>query len=145
MTNATSDVDFRPALLPSRLAARAIDVAVVAAVDAGLGRLLGFGFDWLVLAALVVMGYFTLQDWLAGATIGKALLGLKVIGPDGGNPSLVASLKREAFLLLGSIPFIGPLLALGAWAWIMVSIRKSPLAQGKHDMLAGGTRVVHSR
>ena len=49
---------------------------------------------------------------------------------------------REAFTVLGAISFAGPLLALAAWAWIIATIRSTPLRQGKHDMLAGGTRVI---
>ena len=29
-----------------------------------------------------------------------------------------------------------------AWVWIAMRIRSSPLRQGPHDLLAGGTRVV---
>jgi hypothetical protein len=51
-------------------------------------------------------------------------------------------LVREAFTVLGSVPFVGGLLALGSWVWIGRSIRSNGLRQGKHDLLAGGTRVV---
>ncbi|WP_437949867.1 RDD family protein [Sorangium sp. So ce296] len=71
--------------------------------------------------------------------------GLRVVGPDGGRPSLNQALVREAFTLVGSIPIVGPLLALAAWVWIDMTIRSSPLRQGKHDLLAGGTRVVRVR
>lgn len=134
-----------PAELPARLAARGIDVLILAALDAGLGRLMGFGFDWLFLGSALVLAYFTLFDAIAGATPGKMALGLRVLGPDGGKPSLGQALKREAFTVVGSIPFIGPLLAIGAWAWIIVTIRQSPIRQGKHDLLAEGTRVVRVR
>ena len=45
---------------------------------------------------------------------------------------------------LGAVPFAGPILALAAWIWIVLAIRSSPLGQGPHDHLAGGTRVVHA-
>jgi uncharacterized RDD family membrane protein YckC len=48
---------------------------------------------------------------------------------------------REAFTVAGEVPFAGPLLALAAWGWIIVTIRSNPLRQGKHDLLAG-TRVI---
>lgn len=134
-----------PAELPARLAARAIDVLVLAAIDVGLGQLIGFGFDWLFLGTAIVLAYFTLLDALAGATLGKFALGLRVIGPDGGRPSLRQALIREAFTIIGSVPLIGPLFALAAWVVIILSIRSSPLRQGKHDLLAGGTRVVRAR
>jgi len=111
----------------------------------GLGLVIGFGFDWLVVGAAIVLAYFVMFDALAGTTPGKFALGLRVTGPDGGHPSLVQALIRESFTVVGAIPFVGPLLALGAWVWIAATIRSSPLRQGKHDLLAGGTRVVRSR
>lgn len=134
-----------PAEFPVRLLARGLDVLVLAAVDVGLGRLMGYGFDWLLVGSAVVFGYFSLLDALAGATLGKLALGLRVLGPAGGRPTLRQSLRREAFVLLGSIPFVGPLLALAAWVVIARTIRASPSRQGRHDVLAGGTRVVQLR
>jgi len=134
-----------PAEFPVRLLARGLDVLVLAAADVGLGRLMGFGFDWLLVGSAMVFGYFSLLDALAGATLGKLALGLRVLGPGGGRPTLRQSLRREAFTLLGSIPFVGPLFALAAWVVIARTIRASPLRQGRHDLLAGGTRVVQRR
>ncbi len=132
---------LRPAELPARLAARALDVAVLILVDVGLGKLIGFGFDWLLIAASVVLAYFVLSDTLAGATVGKAFLRLRVIDAEGGRPSLRKSFARESFTVAGAVPFVGPLLALVAWVWIIVTIRSNPLRQGKHDLIAG-TRVI---
>jgi uncharacterized RDD family membrane protein YckC len=131
-----------PAELAPRLVARGIDVLVLAAVDVGLGRVIGFGFDWLALGTAIVLLYFAGLDALFGATLGKAALGLRVVGPDGGPPTFRQSVIRELFTVLGAIPFVGALLAVGAWIWISRSIRANPLRQGKHDRLAGGTRVV---
>jgi uncharacterized RDD family membrane protein YckC len=131
-----------PADLPARLAARAIDVVVLAAVDGAIGMSIGFGFDWLIVGAAIVLAYFTVLDVVFGATLGKVVMGLGVIGQDGGRPTLRQALTREAFTVVGAVPFIGPLLAVAAWAWIIATIRSSPLRQGKHDSLAGGTRVV---
>jgi uncharacterized RDD family membrane protein YckC len=134
-----------PAELPIRIAARAIDVLLVGAVDTVLGKQIGFGFDWLLISAAIVILYFAVMDVYVGATLGKLALGLRVIGPGGGKPSMVQALTREAFIVLGAIPFVGPLLALASWAWIIATIRASPLRQGKHDVLAGGTRVVRHK
>ncbi|WP_437790316.1 RDD family protein [Sorangium sp. So ce693] len=134
-----------PAELSSRIAARGIDVLVLAALDVGLGQLIGFGFDWLILGSALVLAYFSLLDALAGATPGKLALGLRVLGPDGGRPSLKQALIREAFTIVGAVPLAGPLIALAAWTWIALTIRSSPLRQGKHDLFAGGTRVIRVR
>ncbi len=64
-------------------------------------------------------------------------LNLRVIDAEGGRPSLRQALAREAFTVVGAVPFAGPLLAIGAWAWIIVTIRSNPLRQGKHDSIAG--------
>ncbi len=66
-----------PAELPVRIAARGLDAAVVAAITVGLGLWIGFGFDWLVVGAAIILGYFVLLDALAGATLGKLVLGLR--------------------------------------------------------------------
>ncbi len=134
-----------PAEFPARLAARGIDALVLVALDIGLGRLMGFGFDWLLLGSATVLAYFCLLDTLVGATPGKLALGLRVTGPDGGRPSLRQALIREASTVVGAIPFVGPLLALAAWTGIAMTIRANPLRQGKHDLLAGGTRVLRIR
>jgi uncharacterized RDD family membrane protein YckC len=128
--------------LPVRVAARAIDVLVVTAVDVGLGLRMGFGVGWLIVGAAIVLAYFALCDRFAGATLGKLALGLRVVGPGGGRPSLRQAVIRESCMVVGAVPFAGPLLALTAWIWIALSIRSNPLGQGKHDVLAGGTRVV---
>ena len=138
------DSSLAPADWPVRLTARGIDVLVLAVIDGALGMLIGFGFHWLFLAAAIVLAYFSVLDVLAGATLGKRVLGLRVIGGDGGRPSMRQALTREAFTVLGAIPFIGPILAVAAWTWIIVTIRSNPLRQGKHDLLAG-TRVVLQR
>ncbi len=142
MSNTPSLVSSTPAEIPVRLAARAIDVMVLVAISGLLGWRIGFGFDWLTMTAIVVMAYFALSDTFWGATLGKLAVGLRVIGPDENRPTLKQAVIREAFTVLGAIPFIGPVLALAAWIWIFLSIRSNPLRQGKHDMLAGGTRVV---
>ncbi|NOT25908.1 MAG: RDD family protein [Acidobacteria bacterium] len=131
-----------PADFSIRLFARAIDTVVLVGVDVALGWVMGFGFDWLFLGAAVVLAYFVVFDVLTGATPGKFALGLRVLAPLGGHPTFEQAVIRESFTVLGAIPFAGPFLALGAWIWIATTIRSSPLRQGKHDLLAGGTRVV---
>ena len=128
-----------------RIAARLIDTLILGAVGVTLGQRIGYSYDWLLITAALVLAYFVLADHLAGGTVGKLALGLRVIGPDGNRPTIKQSLGREAFTLAGAVPFAGPVLALVAWIWIFVSVRSNPLRQGKHDLLAGGTRVVLRR
>lgn len=142
MTVASSTSAPTPAEFPVRLLARGLDVLILAAVEVGLGQVMGYGFDWLLVGSAFVFFYFSLFDAGLGATPGKLALRLRVLGPAGGRPTLRQSLWREAFTLVGSVPFVGPLLALAAWIVIARAIARSPQRQGNHDAFAGGTRVV---
>ena len=128
----------------ARLIARIIDACVVTAIDVLLGQVLGFGYGWLVLGAVIVLGYFAVLDAAIGTTVGKAVMKLRVIGPDGAHPSLASAVRREAFMLVGAVPFIGPLVAIGLWIWFSLRIRSDARGQGPHDHFAGGTRVVQA-
>lgn len=128
-------------LLP-RLGARLIDSLVLGIVGVALGFALNFTLGWVVLQAVSVFAYFVLLDAYYGATLGKRLLGLAVTGPEGGHPTIHEAAIREAFTLLGAVPYLGAFLALAAWIVIGVTINASPSKQGKHDDLAGGTQVV---
>jgi uncharacterized RDD family membrane protein YckC len=130
--------------LLARLAARVIDGIVLIVVQIGLGEVIGYGFLWLLVGAAAVWAYFAALDAFAGMTLGKLALGLRVVGADGGRPRLGQALVREAFTLIGAIPFVGPILALAAWIWIARTIHTSPTRQGIHDQLAGGTRVIRA-
>ena len=132
-----------PSLL-ARAAARALDAVVAGLVALVLGRVMGFGFDWLATAAALVYVYFVVTDVGLGGTLGKLALGLRVIGPDGGRLTSGEALRREAFVVLGAVPFVGPLLAVGFGAWIVVAVRADPNGRGPHDAFAGGTRVVRA-
>jgi uncharacterized RDD family membrane protein YckC len=50
--------------------------------------------------ALALGVYATLAHALAGATLGKRLLGIRLVGPDGARPSLARSAARTALVLL---------------------------------------------
>lgn len=140
-TNDPTDNDAEAHLL-ARGGARLIDALLLAGLGVALGSVTGFGPGWLVLQAVVVFAYFMLLDTTAGTTVGKRILGLKVIGSDDPTPTVRQAAIREAFTLLGAIPFVGPPLAAIAWVVIIVTVNASPTGQGVHDRLAGGTRVV---
>jgi len=143
--SSASDGLGNPADLTIRIAARAVDVVVATALNVGLGYVMGFGFEWVIVGASTILVYFAFSDAFLGATLGKLALGLRVVGRDGSRPSLKQALIREAVTIVGAIPAVGPLLALVSWIWIAKTIRSNPLRQGKHDVLAGGTRVIRVR
>jgi len=79
--------DATPADIPVRLAARAVDVAVVGALAVALGRVIGFGFDWLLVGAALIWLYFAGLTAALGATLGKLAFGLRVVDENGRSPS----------------------------------------------------------
>ena len=95
-----------------------------------------------LVTGLLGIAYFTFMESTRGQTIGKQLLGLRTVGAAGGNPTQAEAIKRNAFMLLNLVPWIGGLLMFVAYIVIGVTINSSPTNQGKHDEFAGGTQVV---
>jgi uncharacterized RDD family membrane protein YckC len=116
----TASAPARPAYagIATRAVALAIDVGIAhvivlsgGAVLALVGSLVGdVKLDTLarVLAAaawaIVVGTYFVLFWTTAGRTPGMRLLGLRVVGPDGGHPGLARSALRLVGLALAIVP-----------------------------------------
>ncbi|NLE82640.1 MAG: RDD family protein [Rhodococcus sp.] len=140
-------------LLP-RLGARVIDgliVGVPLAILSTVLTIIGGTFLAIIVGILwgaAMVGYAAYLESTQGATIGKKVLGLSVLGPDGGRPTLEQAAKRNAYFglyALSGIPYIGwiAILAMtGAMIYIAVTIENNPGKQGFHDVFAGGTRVV---
>jgi uncharacterized RDD family membrane protein YckC len=99
----------------------------------GLGLVAGLGggdlavdAQLVAVAALASLAYQTLAHWLAGATLGKRLLRLQVVGPDGERPGPGRSALRAVAAVTGTLLLgLGPLLALFTGS-----------GQGLHDLLA---------
>ncbi len=108
----------------------------------GGGGLSGSALISSVIGLAINFGYYIGLDTTIGGTLGKKMLGMSVKGAAGGNPTVEESFKRNAWLLLSIIPFIGGLLQLGAAIYILVTISNDPANVGWHDRFAGGTRVV---
>lgn len=96
-----------------------------------------------VSSGAMMFGYFVVCEVVLGRTLGKRFLGLSVHGPAGApKPTLKQSAIRNSFMLLSIFPYVGWLLGGAAWIFIAITIHQSPTNQGKHDELAGGTKVV---
>ena len=117
----------------------------------GFGPGPGYGASALsaVIASVLYLGYFTLMESRNGRTIGKMLLKLQTRGPDGSAPTTEQALKRNFWValgILGVIPVVGALVGsvaqLAIVILIAVTIHSSPIREGWHDRLAGGTRVL---
>lgn len=94
-------------------------------------------FDPLCLIFLVVMALYmiVLEGWL-GATLGKRLVGLRVVRVGGGRPGLWRSLVRNVLRAVDSLPTLN---ILG-----VILILRSPERARFGDRVAG-TRVVWAR
>src|SRR5690606_5211757 len=121
-------------------------VAVVLSDDASVGFFTsGFSFGSLLISILSIaisLGYYGWFDSNKGQTLGKMAMKLRVVGPNGGNPTFEESIRRNAWLALSIIPFLGGLIQLGVVIWIAVTINSAPDGRGPHDGWAGGTQVV---
>lgn len=119
-----------------RVLAWLVDGVPFGLAAAGLVAWLGAGDLRLVLQLLTVVGlasfaYQTLAHALLGATLGKRLLGLQVVGPDGERPGPGRSALRAAVAVAGVAALgVGPLLALFTLS-----------GRALHDLLAGTTVV----
>ncbi len=160
----------QPADLLTRFLARLIDYVILFVVNMVLvtvlvvGALMGdsAGFGGLgstnfaagavaaVIGAVIYVGYFAYLESSRGQTVGKMAMKIKVIGPNGGNPTMNEAVRRNAWAglgVLGIVPIIGgivgALLQLAAVIYIAVTINNNVATrQGWHDEFAGGTKVV---
>ncbi|MFC9664524.1 RDD family protein [Nocardia sp. NPDC127606] len=145
MTNA---VGLTPAGIGRRAGARFIDWIIAGFIGAVLFWILERVTDlpsWIAILPGAGFGflYFVVFEVVTGSTPGKKLLGLHVNGADGAaKPDLVESAKRNAYMLLNLIPWLGGLLWFIAAIGIAVTVSSSPSKQGWHDKFAGGTQVV---
>ncbi|MEV0436019.1 MULTISPECIES: RDD family protein [unclassified Nocardia] len=96
-----------------------------------------------ILSTLALVGYNVAMEVTQGATVGKKLLGLRVVAP-GGAPKLTpeVSIKRNIYLVPSVIYCLGNLATAGLGIYIAVTINNDPNKQGWHDKFAGGTQVV---
>jgi uncharacterized RDD family membrane protein YckC len=128
-----------------RIGARLVDfvlVAIPAAIVLGLLGILASAWGS-VLASLLYFGYFVWLESSQGATLGKKLLSLRVVGAGEALPSVEVAAKRNVWMLFGLIPIIGPVLSLIAVIVIIVTISSSPDNRGYHDTFAG-SRVLRA-
>lgn len=157
----------RPGELIDRFLARLID-GVLLGIVFGICNvvfsslfLTGFTYStgeyllyWLFVSVVTVavsLSYYAYLESSNGATLGKQLLKLKVVGPDGvSNPTLEQAIRRNIFIaiqLAFIVPILGTILGglgyLAAVIMIAVSINNDTVnRQGWHDHFAGGTRVL---
>ncbi|GGL37878.1 RDD family protein [Nocardia jinanensis] len=140
-----------PGNLWPRFAARLIDNLIIALPLAlllnfvlmpNLTGLTGPSVSYAIIFAVTLV-YNVLMEWKTGATLGKKILGLKVVAPDGAPtvPPLV-SLKRNIYLAVLIVPCVGWVAGAALMIYMAATLDKNPNRQGWHDKLAGGTQVL---
>jgi uncharacterized RDD family membrane protein YckC len=133
-----------PAPRGTRLGARIIDALIVMAIAfpiGFIGGLLRLGLGWTAmsgLAAFLPLAYQWYLTATTGQTIGKRMLGLKVVRTDGGEVGFVHGVVLREWITgaISVIPFIGGLVNL---AGICLIFGDEQLCL--HDRIAG-TRVI---
>lgn len=131
-----------------RFLARLLDAAIVGLALSGAAALLGLpaptlglgGMErWMTSAvtAVVWCGYYVVTESGLSTTLGKRIVGLRVVGVDGRRPSVTAAGLRNMWILFGLVPWVGGLALLAAIVVIAVTIARSTDHRGQHDRLAG--------
>jgi uncharacterized RDD family membrane protein YckC len=92
------------------------------------------GWAFVIWVALSI-GYWTLCEAAWGRTIGKRLFSIRVVGPDGGNPSWTRSAIRNVLRLIDAFPYFLPYL-------VGFLVAKSNEERRRLGDKAGNTRVV---
>ncbi|UCD62941.1 MAG: RDD family protein [Candidatus Zixiibacteriota bacterium] len=133
-----------------RFLALAIDLVILSMVFFPLTRIVKgvwimsstdhlWGYGWLItdplcIAFLVaIFIYFVMMEGFLGATVGKLVLRLRVVGDNGSNPGVARALVRNLLRLVDGLPAFN---ILG-----VVLILSSPQKARFGDRIAG-TRVV---
>jgi len=136
--------------LGRRFAAQVIDFIILSLVFFPVTRLVKgvwlmsrgdhlWGYGWLVtdplciLFLVIIVLYFVLLEGIWGATVGKKLSGIRVIGPQGHRPGVVRSAVRNLLRIIDSLPALN---ILG-----VVLIIRSPERARFGDRVSG-TRVI---
>jgi uncharacterized RDD family membrane protein YckC len=140
----------QPGNLLDRFLAKLIDYIIVGIVvgiiqfifQAAVGYWAGL-FIGGVVGAVLFTGYFAYMESNRGQTIGKQVMKLKVVGPDGhSNPTMNDALKRNIYNAFGIVPCLGGIAQLISVILIAVNINSDPQGQHWFDKFAGGTRVL---
>lgn len=141
--------DVHNAAVGSRVAALMIDVALYSALLVTALVVLTVATSnplWWTLLFIGPIPFYLGQSAFdaGGGSIGKRMLGLRVVGPAEVPVGMGQTLKRNSWLLVPLIPFAGPFISAGIAGWFAVAAKTDAFGMGPHDRLAR-TRVVDRR
>ncbi|GAB0103041.1 hypothetical protein JMUB6875_20130 [Nocardia sp. JMUB6875] len=116
---------------------------VVGILQSAMGGGIGASIIGGALSTIIITAYFVLMETQNnGQTLGKKILGLRVIGPGGAPLDIQTSIKRNIFVLADIVWCIGNLISIGLMIYVAITIEQDPNKQGWHDKFAGGTQVL---
>lgn len=114
--------------------------------------IVGFIFGWIPIVGPMIAGFILACYWLlrdiTGGSIGKLLLGLRVVGKNGEEAKFSQRILRNVTIAAGPalliIPLVGPFVALPITAILILVEIVLVLSQGERlgDRIAG-TAVIH--
>ncbi|MEJ5998840.1 RDD family protein [Corynebacterium sp. H130] len=137
-------VDNAP--VASRVSALAIDLALFSSmfITVLVGLSIAFAQPWTLagIFALPVLFYIwqTMLD-AAGGSLGKRMMGLRVVGPAHTPVDAGQAARRNLWLLIPMIPIAGPFVGLGVGLWYAGVAKADAFGVAPHDRLSR-TRVV---
>lgn len=108
---------------------------------AGMGDGGNFFTQWLggLLGAGIFYAYFVFLEGSRGQTLGKMLLGMKVVGPNGAAIDYAQAAKRRFPFIIGSlipIPILNSLVGFAIVIAILVTVVSDDANRGFHDKWA---------
>lgn len=103
-----------------------------------------------LLSTAIVLAYYAFLESSRGQTVGKMVMKLKVVTPEGGNPTLVQALKRNIWLAASILSVLGllgsalsSLVSLGAVILIVIGISgDTARRQSFFDKFGGDLQVL---
>jgi len=122
-----SKTDIELASLGRRIIATLLDTSILVAIGVITVTAIGLpitssgsvnfsDFGWLasqIVFLVIFIIYFSTLEWLTGQTIGKKIVGIRVIGQvDRGNPSFISALARNVLRYVDYIPYLFPIIGV---------------------------------
>ena len=128
-----------PPGLGKRIVARLLDgliVGIPVGILVALAGIMPTSFLGGLLVDAAHFGYFVWLEGTRGQTVGKKVLGMRVVRPDGRTADMESAVRRNWWLLLGIFGLIGSVVELAVVLGIMVTIASDTRGQGFHDRMA---------
>jgi uncharacterized RDD family membrane protein YckC len=150
-------VGERPGELLDRFLARLLDSLIIGIPTGIVGGILTFSLGGYastivtsVLYTVVFLGYYGFMESTRGASLGKLIMKLKVVGPDGhSHPTMEQAIRRNIWnglQILNLVPILGwiaqAVLGIISLVLLIMGINQLPDRRTWFDKFAGGCQVL---